>query len=147
MKRERRRGRRRSPNLSDADIEAIVELFDGWRGRVTWPLLIDAVERKLHARYTRQTLHKHERIHRAFQLRKKSERDNPTPERRSTSVEMQVLLDENARLKAKNERLVDENEGLLEQFVVWANNAWIQNGMDDTALNRPLPPKMAQDPR
>ena len=147
MKRERRRDRRRSPNLSDADIEAIVELFDGWQGRMTWPLLIEVVERKLHARYTRQTLHKHERIYRAFQLRKESERGNPTPERRATSVEMQVLLEENARIKAKNERLADENEGLLEQFVVWASNAWMQNGMDETALSRPLPPKMARKPR
>ena len=147
MRRRGRPGRRRSPNLSDNDIEVIVELLDGWRGRLTWGLLIDAVERELQARYTRQTLHKHERISRAFQLKKESERESPAREGRGMSVEVQVLLDENARLKAENRRLADENEGLLEQFAVWASNAWMQKGMDEAALNRPLPTKVGQGPR
>ena len=142
MNAQRQRGRPRGRNLSDADIETIVELLDGWTGALTWPLLIDDIEKRRYRRYTRQArqaLHKHERIRHAFQMRKEASRGEPTPKRRAATLEMQALLEENARQKAEIERLKAENHRLLDRFAIWAYNARIR-GMDKTALNQPPPP-------
>ena len=94
MKSPRKRANRRARNLTDSDIEAIATLLDRWAGPLTWSLLVDAIKRRLHTRYTRQTLHRHERTFRAFQLRKESVRGSPTPKHRAATREMQILLDE-----------------------------------------------------
>ena len=62
----------RARNLDDGAIATIVGILDGWTGKLSWELLIDAAERHTHARYTRQALHKHVRIKSAFSLRKKA---------------------------------------------------------------------------
>ena len=48
------RPKARARNLGGEDIEAIVSILDGWDGKLTWELLIDVVEQRLSARYTRQ---------------------------------------------------------------------------------------------
>ena len=63
---------RRGKNLTDDAIEQIVRLLDGWEGKLTWEALIDAIVTRLHCKYTRQALHKHERIRAAYALRKES---------------------------------------------------------------------------
>jgi len=83
----------RAKNLEDADIQQIVEMLDGWSGPLTWELLIAAIEKRRFMRYTRQGLHKHERISQAYTARKKT------------------LVTSGA------------NKHLLEQFVRWAYNA------------------------
>ncbi len=130
---------KRAKNLTDADIKQIVEILDGWSGKLTWELLIDAIELRMHNRYTRQALHKHERIRHAFDLQKKSWAGNGGEIRRVTSPELRVALEQIARLEAENRRLESENERLLEQFVRWAYNAHTR-GLDHEFLNRPLPP-------
>ena len=139
MKREKRAGRARGRNLDDVSIRAIVELLDGWNGPLTWKLLIDAVEKRLHSRYTRQTLFQHARIYHAFQIRKRQLRNQLTGKRSNVSREMKVAMDTILRLKAMIERLQSENQKLLDQFVVWSYNAWIR-GIDESLLNEPLPP-------
>ena len=62
----------RSRNLTPVAIEQIVSILDGWSGKLTWDLLIQSVARRLRGTYTRQALHKHERIRDAFTLRKKT---------------------------------------------------------------------------
>jgi hypothetical protein len=52
---------------------------------------------------------------------------------------MQQAVQKIARLVAENERLSDENNKLLIQFVMWAYNAQCR-GLDLEALNTPLPP-------
>ena len=143
MKTIRKGANRRAPNLTGTDIEAILALLDGWTGPLTWSLLVDAIKRRLHTRYTRQTLHRHKRILRDFQLRKESLRSSPAPKHRAATREMQILLDDIKRLKAENARVKQENERLLKQFAVWAYNARIR-GLDETALSRPLPPATSQ---
>ena len=59
--------KKRSKNLGDAEIKQIVEILDGWTGKLTWELLIDAIELRMFNRYTRQSLFKHERIRHAFE--------------------------------------------------------------------------------
>ncbi len=127
--------RMRSKNISDRDIADIVSVLDGWNGKLSWDLLVDAIERRKHVRYTRQTLHKHERIRHAFGLVKMAPREGPI---QREFPELQLALQQNARLIAENARLVAENQRLLEQFATWTYNAYTR-GMDEEFLNQSLP--------
>lgn len=129
---------KRAKNLDDADIKQIVEILDGWSEKLTWELLIDAIELRMYNRYTRQALHKHERIRNAFELRKTGLADGDGIIRRVLSPELQKALERLARLQVENKRLESENEQLLEQFVRWAYNAHTR-GLDNKFLNQPLP--------
>jgi hypothetical protein len=130
---------KRSKNLDEAGIKEIVEILDGWSGKLTWDLLIDAIKLRTYNEYTRQTLHKHERIRNAFELKKQAIADNQDSVRSVGSPELQKALERIARLEAENKRLESENSQLLEQFVRWAYNASTRE-LDQNFLNKPLPP-------
>ncbi|NOU40364.1 MAG: hypothetical protein HOO85_03750 [Methylotenera sp.] len=130
---------RRAKNLDDAGIKEIVEILDGWSEKLTWDLLIDAINFRTHNEYTRQTLHKHERIRNAFDLRKLALADGDATIRTVRSPELQKALERIARLEVEAKRIESENTQLLEQFVRWAYNAHTR-GLDSNFLNRPLPP-------
>jgi hypothetical protein len=131
--------KQRSRNLTPDDVELIVGLLDGWSGALTWKGLIESVERRLYFRYTRQTLHAHQRIQDAFGLNKErlARRDRKRGERH-VSPEMRLLMERLARRDAEVERLKGENQRLMEQFVVWLYNAQVR-GIGQTELGRPLP--------
>ncbi len=131
--------RLRARNLDDDAIAAIAGILDGWGGKLSWELLIEAIERHTHARYTRQALHKHDRIKSAFSLRRKAlaeARGDGGPS--ADSPELQAALERIARLEAENARIEAENQRLLEQFACWAYNAHTR-GLDHAFLSRPLP--------
>lgn len=130
---------KRAKNLDDADIKQIVEILDGWSEKLTWDMLIDAIELRMHNCYTRQALHKHERIRNAFELRKKGLVGGDGEIRTVRSPELQKSLERIARMEVENTRLESENEKLLEQFARWAYNAHTR-GLDSNFLNQPLPP-------
>jgi hypothetical protein len=127
---------KRSRNLGEQEIQTIVGILDGWTGPLTWNLLIDAVASRLLSNYTRQALHKHERIRIAYGIRKKN-LDPAEPQIRG-SIQVQKALERISRLEAENQRLLAENECLNKKFVRWAFNAYVR-GMGETDLNRPLP--------
>ncbi|WP_233799924.1 hypothetical protein [Paraburkholderia sp. HP33-1] len=128
------------PNLDDAAIGRIVQILDGWSGKLTWQLLIDAIQHRSKQRYTRQALYSHERIRQAYGGRKKAlSTDKPAMGVFDGPPELKIALDEVARLTAANERLENENNRLLEQFVRWTYNASKKN-LTEELLNRPLPP-------
>ena len=127
---------KRSPNLTDQTVNVIIGVLDGWSGPLTWNLLIDAVYARLHSKYTRQALHKHERIRIAFEIRKKNLELGDPPVR--GSAQLQKALERNSRLEAENQRLQAENERLLEQFARWAFNAYVR-GIGQKELGPPLP--------
>lgn len=129
---------KRSRNLGDAEIKQIVEILDGWSGKLSWDLLIDAIELRMFNRYARQALYKHERIRHAFDIRKKELSGNGGEVHRVESPQLQIALDRIARLEAENRRLESENNQLLEQFARWAYNAHTR-GLDHDFLNRALP--------
>lgn len=128
----------RERNLDDKVVATIVEVLDGWGGKLSWEALIEAVERREGLRYTRQALHRHERIRLAFTVRKKALSGQDGQPREAASPELQVALDRIARLEAENQRLAAENNALLEQFARWAYNAQTRNLTEDF-LNNPLP--------
>ncbi len=129
----------RTKNLDDDTIKDIAAMLDGWSGKLTWNLYIEAIDRRYGLRYTRQALHAHESIRLAFEVRKRALSSGD--EESSTfdgPPELKVALDENARLKGENQRLEAENRALLEQFVRWVYNASKRNLTADF-LNQPLP--------
>lgn len=133
----------RARNLDDKAIEDIVAILDGWTGKLTWDLLVDAVHKRLRQSYTRQALHNHARIADAFRLRKQSlagatSKVKPKPKRASdAAAELDAALQRIALLEGQAERLQMENNRLLEQFVRWAYNAHLK-GADKAWLDRPL---------
>ncbi len=129
---------RRGKNLTDDAIEQIVRLLDGWNGKLTWEALIDAIVARLHCRYTRQALHKHERIRAAYAQRKESLGGQKDAAVSRGSGPLADAIARIARLEAENQRLEAENQRLLEQFVVWAYNAHTR-GLDKEFLSQPLP--------
>jgi len=136
--RARKAIKRRSKNLSDEAIEQVVRVLDGWSGKLTWDDLIEALVPRLHYLYTRQALFKHERIKTAFALRKTELRgETASDEGRHTGPCEQVWA-RVERLEAENRRLEAENQRLLEQFVVWAYNAYTR-GLTKEFLSQPLP--------
>lgn len=124
--------------LTDADIAAVCELLDGWRGPLTWEGLVASVEQRFGHRYTRQALNLHLRISDAFKLRKRALRDVPERPSSSTPVGVQAMQERLSRLEAENARIKAENQRLLEQFVRWSYNASLR-GLDDRCLNQALP--------
>lgn len=134
----KRRSKKRSKNLGDSEIKQITEILDGWSGKLTWELLIDAIELRMFSRYTRQALYKHERIRHAVELKKSELPGQREDVKRVASPQLQIALDRMARLESENRRLESENNRLLEQFSRWAYNAHTR-GLDHEFLNRPLP--------
>jgi hypothetical protein len=128
-------------HLSDKDIESIVKIIDGWSRseKLTWDNLILVVQTRLFRKYSRQALSRHERIKRAYTLKKQFLSTGSDSKTEFKSVELQKAMERIERLKAENERLKDENNALLEQFARWAYNAHTR-GLDEAFLNRALMP-------
>jgi len=129
--------RERSKNLDDLAIAKIVEILDGYSGKLTWDSLISDVELKLKELYTRQTLSKHTRIKSAYDLTKERLKDR-SANNKVTSPEIQILLQKIEKLKAQNARLEKENNNLLMQFIIWSRNASAK-GLTKDDLDLPLP--------
>ena len=123
-------------HLREADVERVVELLDGWTGKLTWESLSYACASWIGTTPTRQTLASFSRIQGAYRACKQRLKDEsqvvPTP------PTLKAAGDRIARLEREKERLQRENRGLLEQFVVWQYNAHIR-GLSDKDLNQPLP--------
>ena len=93
----------RSKNLDDQLIRGIVEILDGWSEDLTWDGLVEAVDRRLGQRYTRQALHRHERIKQAFTARKTALAGGQAGVRKTADPVLQLTLDRLARVEAENE--------------------------------------------
>lgn len=124
-------------HLTDRKIEAIVEVVDGWSGKLTWDRLIEAIQPRV-GDYTRQALNNHTRIKSAFDQRKKALRGGIPKSFEDKPVELQKALQRIERLEAENQRISRENDQLLEQFVRWGYNA-ANKGMSEDQLNAALP--------
>lgn len=123
-------------HLRDRDIETVVGLLDGWQGKLTWAQLCDACKPVLGIRPSRQTLYRYARVKAAYSLTK--ERLKEADESLALPPTIKAAAERLTRLEAENERLKQENENLLEQFVRWQYNAYAR-GLSDRDLNAPLP--------
>lgn len=133
--------RNRSKNLTDEDIEITVNILDGIEGKLTWDELITAIDFKTGQHYTRQTLAKHPRIKKAYDIAKARivrERENTNNIDSTLSPKEYILAEKLKNLEAKNERLHKENEELLLQFARWTYNAYTY-GITPDQLDKVLP--------
>lgn len=129
----------RAPDLTDERIAVVLETLDAWKGKLTWELLLDAVQASTGYRYSRFTFAEYPEIANAFSLKKDALRGT-SPHARGEPRDERVrsALAQAERYKAKANRLEAENQLLTEQFVTWAINAE-RNGVTLDMLNNPLP--------
>jgi hypothetical protein len=129
----------RAPDLTKEHIATTLDKLDTWRGKLTWDLLLDELEKEWGQRYSRFTLAGYAEIANAFAMRKDALRGTlPKPRGTPSDERLRAALEQAQRFKAKAERLEAENNLLLERFVTWAHNAE-RKGVTMDILNDPLP--------
>ncbi|MBD9532784.1 hypothetical protein IB233_14250 [Comamonas sp. CMM01] len=129
----------RAPDLTAEVLQKILDTLDDWKGKLTWDLLLDAVEKATGHRYSRFTFADYPQIANAFSLKKDSLRGvGPRKRGEPTDERVRSALAQVERYKSKIQRLEAENQLLLEQFVTWAINAE-RKGVTMDMLNAPLP--------
>lgn len=129
----------RAPDLTQEVLQQVLDTLDGWQGKLTWDLLLDAVETLTGHRYSRFTFADYPEVANAFSLRKDTLRGTlPRTRREPKDERLRAALEQVDRLQAKAERLQAENNLLSEQFVTWAINAE-RKGVTMEMLNAPLP--------
>ena len=144
MKIKRDKSWSRARNLSDRDIQEIVDILDGWEGKLSWDLLVESINKRLNQRYTRQALNNHGRIADSFKLRKRSLSAQTIGQRphittaKSVDQEIDVILQQYHYIEAKVQRLEAENNRIQQRHVRWAYNAALR-GLNMNFLDRPLP--------
>lgn len=131
--------KKRAPDLTDERIQIVLEALDGWQGKLTWDLLIAAVEKSTGIVYSRFTFSEYPEISNAFALKKGILRGTwkggaPVPR----DQRLRAALEQVGRLQGTVERLMHENMLLKEQFVTWAHNAE-RKGVTIMMLSAPLP--------
>lgn len=129
----------RAPDLSQEVLQQVLDTLDGWKDKLTWELLLDAVETLTGHRYSRFTFADYPEIANAFSLRKECLRGAlPRARGEPKDERLRAALEQVTRLQAKAERLQAENNLLNEQFVTWAINAE-RKGVTMDMLHAPLP--------
>lgn len=128
----------RAPDLTEERIQRVIDTIDSWRGKLTWDLLLEAVEGATGHRYSRFTFAEYPQIADAFSLKKDALRGTWTGDAaQPRDARVRAALEQVDRYRFKVERLERENQLLLEQFVTWAVNAE-RKGVTMDMLNAPL---------
>jgi len=128
----------RAPDLTPERIQVVLEMLDGWKGKLTWDLLITAVEKVTGIAYSRFTFSEYPEIANAFALKKEALRGTWKGELAvPRDARVRAALEQVDRLQATVDRLKQENTLLKEQFVTWAHNAE-RKGVTIMMLNAPL---------
>ena len=125
-----------APKMTDLMINQSVLMLDGWAGKLTWDLYLEALSVDIGHRYTKAAMLRHDRIKDAWDHAK--ERCRGVDEGSTQPPEIALMNSRNRELEERVERLTRENNRLLEQFVRWAHNA-SRRGMSQEELDRPLP--------
>lgn len=129
----------RAPALTDERIQVVLDTLDAWKGKLTWDLLIAEVARVTGITYSRFTFVEYPQVANAFSMKKEALRGTWDTKSASPRDErVRAALEHAERSKAKAQRLEQENQLLLEQFVTWAVNAE-RKGVTVAMLNAPLP--------
>lgn len=124
----------RAPNLTAKDVAWIIQLIDGWTGRLTWKALVEAIRLHRQTGYTRSALSRHDRIQRAYTLRKQSGPEPELPRQTYTQQIRSSLASERARCQGLERELDNITERILTIMV----NA-SHHGLTEEQLLRPLP--------
>ncbi|WP_415912787.1 hypothetical protein [Neptuniibacter sp. QD37_11] len=123
-------------HIDATDIKNVNTILDSWKGPLTWDALVEALYKKHKRETTRQALYRNQTIKEAFHHRKKALSSGETTDSAPQSLKSAGQTID--RLRAKNDRVENENECLLEMFRIWQYNAH-KHGLTDAQLNEPLP--------
>lgn len=123
-------------HLTEKDINKILGALDGWEGKLTWDRLCESVAALVGKKPTRQSLSSHQKIKLAFVNKKKRLREDI--EEVKTPQSLALAAQRIKRLEEINARLKNENDRLIEKFVIWQYNAY-RNGVMQEDLDMPLP--------
>ena len=124
-------------HLTPRDIDAIINLIQGWNGtKLTWNAICEAAEPLVGKRPTRQSLNAHKAIVTAYKVVKKEIRE--TSGRRPRPGSLNIAVDRIAKLERELKQLKEENRLFKQQFVIWQYNAY-KHGLKEHQLNAPLP--------
>lgn len=124
-------------HLTENDIEAILNIIDGWDSeKLTWEKICEKSAGVVGKKPTRQSLNAHDSIKTAYLAKKKGIKVHGI--RKPLSANQQIASDRIKNLESKIERLKMENNNLLEKFIKWQYNAY-KAGMTEAQLNRELP--------
>ena len=128
----------RGKNITPEIKAVIFEILDGWKGKLTWELLVEAIAKRTLQDYTRQTLYGHEEIRSAFAAKKVRVPLATEGRKKLYKPEEAYESERNLKLKEENARLQAHVDFLIEKFNRWAYNAYIR-GMTEQQLEQPLP--------
>jgi hypothetical protein len=128
----------RGKNITPEIMKEIFEILDGWKGKITWELLIYAIAKRTFQEYTRQTLHGHEEIRSAFASKKGKAPLAIDGRKKIYKPEEAFESQRNKKLKEENIRLQAHVDFLIEKFNRWSYNAYIK-GVTEKQLEQPLP--------
>lgn len=122
--------------LTETDINISLRLLDSWSGKLTWETYLSVLAVELGHKYTKAAMLRHPRIKSAWNNAKdriqSSEGGHGTIGMKQAENRIRILQN-------RVERLEQENNQLLEQFLRWAKNA-SEKGLNIDDLDRPLPP-------
>lgn len=122
--------------LTEADINTSLRLLDSWSGKLTWEIYLSVLAVELGHKYTKAAMLRHPRIKSAWNNAK----DRIQSSEGGHGTIGMIHAKERIRvLQNRVERLEQENNALLEQFLRWAKNA-SEKGLTIDDLDRPLPP-------
>lgn len=126
-----------APKLTDNSIEKAVMLLDGWSGKLTWDRYLAVLAVEIGHTYTKMAMLRQPRIKAAWGVAKDRVHES-APHGGYGNVAMSLSRERTRELERRVERLTQENNLLLEQFVRWAHNA-TRRGLSLTDLDKPLP--------
>lgn len=127
---------KRASNITDVLERRIVALIESIPEKISWAIVIALVSRELGQQYTEQGLRKHVIIADAYRVRKTLLAKQRTLRggRRLQEATAKKIIE----LERFNERLLKENNQLIERFVVWSHNAASLHNMTESELDEPI---------
>ncbi len=124
-------------HLSTTDVEAVINIIDGWSDeKITWDKICEASVELVGKKPTRQSLNSNKPIKEAYMAKKKSLKTQGI--RQPLPANLKAAADRIRNLESKVNRLEEQNNQLLKQFVVWQYNSY-KYGIKEHQLNEPLP--------
>ena len=125
-----------SRHLTDADVHAIVEMLNAWKGNLTWESIIDRCGSLGRIRPARSTLFRSKPIYEAYERAQERFRNPPVD---VLPIDLDAAHARISRLTVEKAALAAENERYVEKFARWQKNA-AARGLTEEFLNTPLPP-------
>ncbi len=136
-----------SKHLTDDDTKLAVKILTDWTDKITWEAFLTVFSTARGGSITKAAIQeRHPRIVDAFDDAKRRARKNRKVRKitdkvtRHGDLALAYQIEQNTKLKARNELLERENRDLLEQFLRWIYNASTE-GVTLEILNRALPAK------